>query len=107
MKNIKKYLCAIVMMVISMTAFAQEDVFSGDWLGANKEGDLKVAFTLNCDGNWQLNPYNENARCNGFMEVNMLEPAATRLETEWSGCMGRSGNDFSTTLRVYSEAYSA
>ena len=39
MKNIKKYLCAIVMMVISMTAFAQEDVFSGDWLGANKEGD--------------------------------------------------------------------
>ena len=74
MKNIKKYLCAIVMMVISMTAFAQEDVFSGDWLGANKEGDLKVAFTLNCDGNWQLNPYNENARCNGFMEVNMLEP---------------------------------
>ena len=62
------------MMVISMTAFAQEDVFSGDWLGANKEGDLKVAFTLNCDGNWQLNPYNENARCNGFMEVNMLEP---------------------------------
>mgnify|MGYP000134473319 CR=1 FL=1 len=41
MKNIKKYLCAIVMMVISMTAFAQEDVFSGDWLGANKEGDLK------------------------------------------------------------------
>lgn len=28
MKNIKKYLCAIVMMVISMTAFAQEDVFS-------------------------------------------------------------------------------
>ena len=30
MKNIKKYLCAIVMMVISMTAFAQEDVFSGD-----------------------------------------------------------------------------
>ena len=59
MKNIKKYLCAIVMMVISMTAFAQEDVFSGDWLGANKEGDLKVAFTLNCDGNWQLNPYNE------------------------------------------------
>ena len=74
MKNIKKYLCAIVMMVISMTAFAQEDVFNGDWLGANKEGDLKVAFTLNCDGNWQLNPYNENARCNGFMEVNMLEP---------------------------------
>ena len=58
MKNIKKYLCAIVMMVISMTAFAQEDIFSGDWLGANKEGDLKVAFTLNCDGNWQLNPYN-------------------------------------------------
>lgn len=49
MKNIKKYLCAIVMMVISMTAFAQEDVFNGDWLGANKEGDLKVAFTLNCD----------------------------------------------------------
>ena len=37
MKNIKKYLCAIVMMVISMTAFAQKDVFSGDWLGANKE----------------------------------------------------------------------
>ena len=35
--------------------------FNGDWLGANKEGDLKVAFTLNCDGNWQLNPYNENA----------------------------------------------
>ena len=28
MKNIKKYLCAIVMMVISMTAFAQEDVFT-------------------------------------------------------------------------------
>ncbi len=28
MKNIKKYLCAIVMMVISMTAFAQEDVLA-------------------------------------------------------------------------------
>ena len=53
--------------------------FSGDWLGANKEGDLKVAFTLNCDGNWQLNPYNENARCNGFMEVNMLEPVEGNL----------------------------
>ena len=66
MKNIKKYLLGIVMMVVSMTAFAQEDAFSGDWQGANKEGDLKVALTLNCDGNWQLNPYNENARCNGL-----------------------------------------
>lgn len=43
MKNIKKYLLGIVMMVVSMTAFAQEDAFSGDWQGANKEGDLKVA----------------------------------------------------------------
>ena len=75
MKNIKKYLLGIVMMVVSMTAFAQEDAFSGDWQGANKEGDLKVALTLNCEGNWQLNPYNENARCNGFMEVNMVEPS--------------------------------
>ena len=72
MKNIKNKLLAIVMMVISMTAFAQEDVFSGDWLGANKEGDLKVAFTLNCDGNWQLNPYNEFGRSYGFLEGNLL-----------------------------------
>ena len=32
---------------------------------------------------------------------------ATRLETEWSSCMGRSGNDFSTTFRVHPETHSA
>lgn len=72
MKNIKKYLFGIVMMLVSMNVFAQEDVFSAEWQGANKEGDLTATFTLNCDGNWQLNPYNESARCNGFMEAKML-----------------------------------
>ena len=75
MEKIKKYLFGIVMMLVSINVFAQEEPFTGDWQGANKEGDLSVTLTLNCDGNWQLNPYNENARCNGFMEVNMLEPS--------------------------------
>lgn len=75
MEKIKKYLFGIVMMLVSINVFAQEEPFTGDWQGANKEGDLSVTLTLNCDGNWQLNPYNENARCNGFMEVNMSEPS--------------------------------
>lgn len=75
MENIRKYLFGIVIMLISVNVFAQDDVFSGEWQGANKEGDLALALTLNCDGNWQLNPYNEDARCNGFMQVNMTEPS--------------------------------
>lgn len=31
MKKIKKYLFGIVMMLVSINVFAQEDLFTGDW----------------------------------------------------------------------------
>ncbi|MCM1515631.1 MAG: hypothetical protein NC080_04335 [Paraprevotella sp.] len=70
----KNYLLSILAMLVSVTSFAQEDLFAGEWVGTNKEGDMKVSLSLNCDDNWQLNPFDEDARCNGFMEVNMVEP---------------------------------
>lgn len=78
MKNIKKLFGCIVMVLASINVFAQEDVFSGEWFAANKEGDLTATVTLNCDGNWQLNPFNEEARCNGFMQVNLQEPSGNK-----------------------------
>lgn len=75
MKNCKKYLLGIIAMLVSMTSFAQEDLFAGEWVGTNKEGDLRVFLSLNCDGDWQLNPFDEEAQCNGFMEVRMMQPS--------------------------------
>lgn len=79
MDNMKKFLFGILIMLVSVNVFAQENPFNGDWQGANKEGDLALSLKLNTNGgNNNLNPYDGDAICNGFMEVNMLEPSGRR-----------------------------
>ena len=43
----KNYLLSILAMLVSVTSFAQEDLFAGEWVGTNKEGDMKVSLSLN------------------------------------------------------------
>ena len=70
-------------------------------------GDTPWGLMATLGSSYSMRGYYEGRyRDKGAMGCANRTPA-TRLETEWSGCMGRSGNDFSTTLRVYSEAYSA
>lgn len=82
-------------MLMPLCSFAQEDMFAGEWHGTNAEGDLRMTLSLNCDGNWQLNPYDESAGCNGFMEVWMREPSGheSMMVTYEFHLTGQEGNE--------------
>lgn len=95
MRSIKKYLACILAMLVSLSSFAQEDMFTGNWVGTNPEGDLRFELSLNCDGTWQLNPFDEDARCNGFMQAWMRNPSGQEsiMVTYEFHVTGQNGNE--------------
>ena len=48
--------------------------WNGEWNGSNPEGDMNINLVLNIDEQKNLNPYNANSLCNGFVTIYIIEP---------------------------------
>lgn len=48
--------------------------WNGEWNGSNPEGDMNINLVLNIDKQKNLNPYNANSLCNGFVTIYIIEP---------------------------------
>lgn len=71
-----------VMVFIILCAgnlFAQsENVWDGEWIGKNAEGDITVNLKLTTEKPSTVNPYHVNRVNSGFMTISMTEPSGKK-----------------------------
>lgn len=83
-KSIKKSLNRIytVIAFISFTIcniFAQTDnVWDGEWLGKNQQGDLVINLELNTENPKIVNPYDYHRVNTGFITISAIEPSGNK-----------------------------
>lgn len=83
-KLIKKYLNRLyaVIAFISLSIcniFAQtDDVWNGEWVGKNQQGDMIIDLKLNTEKSNIVNPYDYHRVNTGFMTISAIEPSGNK-----------------------------
>ena len=69
---------AFVSLFICNISAQTDDVWNGEWVGKNQQGDMIIDLKLNTEKSNIVNPYDYHRVNTGFMTISAIEPSGNK-----------------------------